>query len=223
MRSLEEMLGGLPIAQQVSIPSDPEPIPQHIYIDPGIVGYSDTHIQNSIYHLTIHGKLPLIGPVSVIDIGAGRGDIYRYIQQSYNYQPGELTYTGYETNPLLAQVGNEMLVNTNATIQNIDFLLSGDVHAEYVLMVGSLNLNYGRDTKDWPYFEQFLQKAIEVSTERVIFVMLHNNGGNESYIAYPIPNVTDLVLQYNLPFQVDYGTIEDVYILTIDTSKKRIA
>ena len=224
MKSLEDMLLGVQVDKpEPQQPTEPEQIPERIYTDPMVVGYYDLEMQNDIYHYALHGNVPIMADnLSIIDIGAGRGDVIRYLEK-FGYKPGMVQYGGYESNTLLATVGNELLSkdNFNGIISNSDFMDSEiETPADIVLAIGTLNLNYGRSIKDWPYAELMIKKAISCAKEKVIFVLLHDNGGNEQYISYPIPNMTELALQFGLPFKIDYGKIDDVYTLTFDTSRR---
>lgn len=218
MKSLEDMLGAsavpnVPVAQS-------DEIPTRLYTDSQLVGYIDQDAQYSMYSSVLLGNMPFTGKVSIVDVGCGRGDIVNYIKKLY--PDIELEYTGYELNPVLHKIGSDLLSNTdNATIVLGDFITADVKSADIVLMIGSLNLNYNRDITDWAYFEQMLRKSIRIANERVIFVLLHSNGGIEQYIAYPIPNVTELLLQLNIPFRIEYDGTDGVYLLTIDTSNKQ--
>lgn len=192
-----------------------ESIPEYIYTDPQIVGFPDTETQEAIYNLALTGTIPFVGYTKILDIGSGRGDLAKHI--AFRYQALSFEYTGYETNSLLANVGNEILLDEKFKIINQDFL-SADITDEkfdQVFLIGTLNINYGWQN-DWDQLELMLRKSIDICNNSVTFILLHDNGGNDEYISYAIPNLTDLVLKFNYPFSIDYGKIAGVYKLTIN-------
>lgn len=218
MKNLEDVLGDIskPEVLEVETPSVEEPveIPERLYTDPEVVGYPNQLIQDLVYDTALSGRLPFAGDISIVDIGAGRGDVVSYILS--RYPQVNLKYTGYEINPILDKVGNDLLSKfDNCQILNEDFLSAEINDANIVLMIGSLNLNYGRDIGDWPYLEQMLKKAVEIFTEKIIFVLYQTNEGEDQHIAYPIPNVSELLLQLGYPFSIDYGRLENVYTITV--------
>lgn len=198
-------------------------IPDYMYVDAKTVGYNDLQSQADIYNWAITGNIPLFGDTSILDIGAGRGDLLFHIQ---NELPGlDISYRGFEINTLLAYIGNKKIMDSDyfgGKISPIDFL-TADISEEYlpkydhVFMIGSLNLNYGWDIEKWAYLEMILKKAISLASENVTFILLHDNGGEDQYLSYPIPNMTDLILKFNYPFTIEYGVVPGMYKLTIKT------
>ena len=200
-------------------------IPEYLYTDPQVVGYGDDTVQHDIYNMAVLKNIPLEGNLSVLDIGAGRGDLYYHIK---NIMPKlNVSYVGYEFNDVLKRVGMNKFMSDNFTdikmIVGKDFI-DAEINEKFdlVTMIGSLNLDYGLPDKPWVLLEKILRKAISVCNGRVVFVLLHSNGGNDQYISYPIPNMTELVLKFNYPFELDYGQYSDVYTLTINTERNRI-
>lgn len=220
-KSMED-LANLDGVSDVPSPTEIGPnndIPEYLYTDVEVVGYSDVELQKDIYNLSIGGVIPFTGQSTIVDIGCGRGDLYYHIKKSVPSL--SLTYIGYEMNEMMAHVGNQIFKDrgdSNAIILNTDFLkakIDPTANAEQVFLIGSLNINYGWDTEKWVYLEQLITKSLEVASGSVTLILLHDNGGNESYISYPIPNLTELVMKFNLPFKLEHGEITGVYKITL--------
>ena len=198
--------------------ADMEPeIPEYMFNDAGMVGFSDSQIQSDMYNLAIHGNIPLFGEVSVLEIGAGRGDLFTHITSQLSAL--NVTYTGYESNQLLAKIGNIKLEDQESASVVADNFLTAEITETYdrVYIVGSLDVDYGENIQPWEHLEMMLRKALDVTNVGGIAtcVLLHDNGGEDNYRAFPIPNVTDLILKFNMPFDITYGSIPSIYKLSI--------
>ncbi len=190
-------------------------IPEYMRTEAGAVGYPDDETQAEIYRMAVTGVLPISGKSSILDIGCGRADLFFYIKNQLRALG--LTYLGYEMNPLLSQISSERLnLEDYANIVEGDFLT--DVITpetwDYVFIIGSLNTNYGWGN-DWEQFENILKKSLDVAIQSVTMILLNDTGGNEGYISFPIPKLTEKILPLNHPFTIEYGQIQDVYKLTI--------
>lgn len=217
MKSFEEMLLS-PKTVEASVPE--VEIPDRIYNDPMLVGYPTLDFQMDTYFHTMHGNLPLTDTVSITDVGAGRGDIVMYLHEYHGFGPGKIQYTGYEINPILATAGNKLLNagGYDAIIHNTNFIDADVNETDIVLLVGTLNIDYGIGNTGWQFLENLLKKCIKISKFRVIAVLLHENAGYDQYNAYPIPNMTELALKFNHPFTINYGVIDYSYVLSFNTS-----
>lgn len=210
--------------QSQSIP-DEDVIPERMFTDPQVVGYPDFQMQIDTYNLALKGNLPIVGPLTITEVGAKRGDIARYITETLPLV--NLTYIGYEPNDLLVAVSNEIFKRENISetsqVIHADYLTIDEVATSDVTLVVS-NLIYSNQMTDgtkWIYFEKLLKKVIPHTLESVILVLLHDNGGDDNYISYPVPNMTDLLLRFNHPFKIDMGRLPDMYTVIIDTKTKR--
>ena len=207
-------------------PEEPEPdIPERMFIDSQVVGYPALQMQIDTYNMALMGNLPIVGPLTVTEVGAKRGDIARYISETLPLV--NLTYIGYEPNDLLVAVSAELLkrenLSENCSVIHGDYLTTEEVATSDVTLVIS-NLIYSTQMTDgtkWIYIEQLLKKMIPHTLETIVLVLLHDNGGDDNYIAYPIPNMSDLLLKFNHPFKIDMGKLPDMYTVVIDTKTKR--
>lgn len=198
-------------------------IPEYMYTEPGTVGYESIDVQNDTYRFAISGVIPLSGETSILDIGAGRGDLYHYIRELLPTL--KIHYAGYEQNDLLAKVGNEKISKVDwdrnlakPWIHNQNFLdgiFKEDETWDHVFAIGTMNIDYGWTTGDWTHLELMITRAMTLAKYTVTFVMLHDNGGYDVYKSFPIPDVTDLVLKLNCSFKVDYDNETGIYKLTL--------
>ena len=191
-------------------------IPEYLYIDPQVVGYTDITMQKNIYNFALTSTIPFIGECSILDIGCGRGDFISHITNLYPSL--KTTYIGFEINDLIAKVGNTNLeLFPEHTIINDDFISVEIADTfDHVYMIGALNMDYGLyETNNWDYIELMLRKAVDIAIKNITFVLFHDNGGDDKFVSYPIPNLTELVLKFNLPFVIDYDQDTGIYKLTI--------
>jgi hypothetical protein len=201
-------------ADQSSVTATDDIVPEYLYTDSQVVGYNDSQTQSDIYNFSIMGVLPLFGQASILDIGGGRSDLFFHIK---NELPGlVMDYTSYELNPLLIHIAKEKLADYGGEVIQDDVLNAPLTKKfDHVFLIGSININYGWDGDHWSRLELLLRKSLDLCNESVTFVLLQDNGGEDQYISYPIPNLTELVLMFNYPFSIQYGDIPGVYKLTI--------
>jgi hypothetical protein len=196
-----------------------EEIPEYLFKDPEISGYQDELIQNDVYNSSFRGKLPFFGSVSIIDIGCKRGDICRYLKS--NFGNLNVKYTGIESNPLLVNVGNTYFKNNNygesCTILNTDFLTI-DQPADIICAIG--NFNMVSEYSTWNYLEATIKHAVSLANEAVILTLLQSNDGEDQYNAFPIPNVSEILLTLNHPFTITYGDVTNMYTIYINCKQQ---
>lgn len=200
-------------------------IPERMYTDSEVVGYQDKQLQIDTYNYALMGNLPITGQTTICEIGAKRGDLARYISETYTGL--ELTYIGFETNDLLCEVGKRLFERENLVdncdIVNADYMRYNDIPVTDITIMPS-HLIYNpniTDSNKWSYCEQLLRRVIPNTLERVIFTGLHIDGGDPSYISLPVPNMVELLLKFNHPFKIDFGRLSDMYTVVIDTTTKR--
>lgn len=76
--------------------------PDYILNSPNAVGYESTQQQLSLFMNLITGYSP---DTTILDIGAGRGDLYKFITELYEVP--NINYYGIEQNPLLCNAAND--------------------------------------------------------------------------------------------------------------------
>lgn len=190
-------------------------IPEYFIYDSEIVGYPDENYQAMIYQYSITGVLPLIGQASVLDVGCGRGDLNAVIKQFND----EIQYNGVEFNQLLVNAGlRRYPTMSDSNIEIGDFLqVDFDNTYDYIFNIGSLNANYGLyQDSNWAYFNKVLDKSLAACNVACVFTLLQQTDSNDDFVTYPIPNMTDMLLQRQLKFTIDYVAFSpEVYKLVI--------
>lgn len=200
-------------------------IPDRMFFDSEVVGYSDKQLQIDTYNFALMGNIPITGPVTICDIGAKRGDLARYISETY--QNIDLVYIGYESNDLLVAVSDILFKNEGLSdkcaIRHAEYINDSDPPIVDVTIMTSYLINNPAITQSnkWSYCESILKRVIPKTLERVIIVALHDDGGDDAYVSYPLPNMTELLLKFNHPFKIDFGRMPDMYTIIIDTTTKR--
>lgn len=186
------------------------PSGDYILHDPQIVGYVDQQQQEAVYRFAQHGielntdpHLQTGPTTSILDIGCGRGDFYDFLLKSGI----EVNYTGFDSNPVMLNAGHSKY-SYPLNISNNDFLQPQSSILEqtwdWVFSVLTLQHSYGKDNIDkWTRLRMLLDAALAVSTNGVVLVLNHSALGPD-WVEYPIPNVVDLLCEYNLKFAVDY-------------------
>lgn len=208
---LEDLLKGSvePTKIEQSIVQEEPPkveIPDYLLNDPQVVGYPDLEMQEQIYRMvagTIYNSeddtKSRTELLSVKDFGAGRGDIIGWLD-GFNY-------AGYETNRLLVEAGKVKYDGINLVEK--DFFQS-NLKTDFTICVGTLNSMPTNDK--WKLFREVMQKALETTTDKIIFV-LANRFDVEGYNDYPL-----LELVQHLPtnpFELNYTFLEDIYMLVV--------
>lgn len=211
---LEDLLKGSVIPTKIEPPivqEDPPKveIPDYLLNDPQVVGYPDLEMQNQIYgmvsdviyHSIYTNDNLRTEPYSVKDFGAGRGDFSKWLVVNDDQ------YTGYEINRLLVEAGKVKYDGINLVEK--DFFQS-NLKTDFTICVGTLNSMPTNDK--WKLFRDVMQKALETTTNKIIFV-LANRFDVEGYNDFPL---TELVqhLPTN-PFELNYTFLEDIYMLVV--------
>jgi len=194
-----------------------------MYTSPGAVGYENSEIQDDTYQFAITGVLPISGKTSILDVGAGRGDLYEYLKRTHPAL--DIEYFGVEQNELLVKVGNDKLEkyhsherNDYPSIRRDGFLETEFIEGtnfDHVFFIGTLNLFYGWENEDWTHIELMLAKALGLAKHSVTMILIHDNGGWDMYKSFPIPNMTDLILKFNCSFDINFDNETGIYKLTV--------
>lgn len=177
--------------------------------DSQIVGYVDEQQQQAVYRFAQHGLELNTDPhlltgitTSILDIGCGRGDFYNFLLNSGI----DVNYTGFDTNPILLNAGRSKY-SYPINISNDDFLQPSSHILEqkwdWIFSILTLQHPYGKDNIDkWTRLRMLLDTALAVSNTGVVLILNHSALGQD-WVEYPIPNVVDLLCEYNLKFAID--------------------
>lgn len=187
-------------------------IPDYILNDPQQVGYPDKEMQDEIYGWVYDSVNKLADPdtrfrSTITDFGAGRGDISHWFSGGDAFK-----YTGFETNPILVQAGNQKYKESkyiDFTLIQQDFFDS-NIKSDFTICVGTLN-SIPTENK-WGLFRRTMQKALETTEKAIIFV-LSNKFDVEGFNDFPFKELFDHLP--NNPFTIDCTKFEDIYMLVI--------
>jgi hypothetical protein len=196
---LEDLLPKQPITLE-------NQFPDYLINDPQVVGYPDVEMQTEIYNW-VNNKLGTgktnLSKISIKDFGAGRGDFSEY---------SIAKYYGYEILPNLVEVGKFKYKNSeNFNLYCKDFMLDPLVVSDFTICIGTLNSM--QTSNPWQLFEDTLQRAMETTTDKIIFVLNDNN--EYGFNSFPISQLQRHLPMGNLPMEINMDKFEDIYMLTL--------
>lgn len=199
-----------------------EQIPERVFVDIQIAGFQDEQSQEDSFFFVTDSAIPFVGDATVLEISAKRGDLYTHLKK---YHPScNIKYTGIDSNDLLIAVGQQKYTDdANVEMVHGDFI-NMDMDTRYDTILSSLYFinNYGiPDSKKYEHLERFLEKALSIADYNVSLLFMHDNGGDDTYLSFPLPNTLDTILKFNFIFRVDFANIPDMYRVLINTKQKR--
>ena len=189
----------------------------YILVSPEIVGYYDKEQQNHIYSVATRGNMSLSEKISILDLGCGRGDLYSFLKS----EGWDFDYIGIESSSPLVDAGKINNPEINIQLASYHNLSNKDeLASQWVYNIGNLNLNYGFAGAEFTKFDEFtnlLSISLSLAEKGVVFVLLDDNLENESYLSFPIHEMT-LLLKTMFPmyrYNINFSEITNVYVLTI--------
>ena len=189
-------------------------IPEQLLNDPQAVGYVDFESQQLFYQMATSG-IDIDGQTSIIDMGCGRGDFFKYIRDNFN---DFKSFTGYELNHPLILAGKEKYKDFDIDFHHENYLqIPTEVHEkkDWVFNILAMSLNYDNHMEDkWDYFDKSLEASMRFCTQGAIFIILADNGGIESYVDYPMDEVIKRI-KNKYRFAIDNTQPGSVYKLGI--------
>lgn len=214
---LEDLIQSKPVTEE---PKNVEPIADenlspYLLEDAEVVGYPDKEMQRELYQYATTGVLPLVldssNPMSIVDIGCGRGDLRAYVRENYN---AEFDYHGFDFNEIMQRAAKEKY---NLEIQG-DFLENTESFSGWAFCIGSLNTVYGQfnDGNKYDYLLQVLQMSLEKVSEGIVFILL-SEIENENMVDFPIPTLISAILDKypSIPFSLDTTKYNGIYKLVV--------
>lgn len=170
-------------------------IPDYLIHDSEIVGYPDIDFQQQIYLWAISDIL--IAGRSVLDVGAGRGDLFHFL--------GSVgTYCGYDTNKILTEIGPTKYPDARFSLINEDYLkVTHPQKFDISVCIGTLNSDELKSS-----FKEFFDKMYEDTKEVLVFIL--------STEYFPFSDIfMNILTDENIPFKVDYSKFEGIYKLSV--------
>jgi len=202
-----------------------EELPDYMYTSPQIVGFGDEEVQRRVYQFMFDRFLPLSGEISLLELGAGRGDFAYFLHNISNTLT--VSYTGVEVNSLLVKVGIDLQQTQrsgplNFNLVNIDPLNDDDLVKQLPQhdFVVATTMTYIESSAHDLSKTGRLSKLIEVCLSKanvgckLLFVATPNNPG---IINYTVAEIASLLDELDYPFIIDGSAFElnSLYSVTI--------
>lgn len=150
---------------------------EYLRESPFPVGYVQPNEQQFLFqNLLIGGYNPNIH--SILDIGAGRGDLYGYIKDSYSVS--EVSYLGLEQSPVLVDAGIKKY--ENIALKASTFPKTQCQNADWVVACGVMFEKIVDDVSTKSYFlDEFIPSMYDKSNLAVSFNLVNQNTLTEEH------------------------------------------
>jgi len=210
-----------------NIDAVPEPLedqeedinPDYIKTDPQVVGYHSLEEQEILYDFILSNFDPTTE--SVLDLGCGRGDFLRYVEEAYQ---STLKYHGVDMNKQLIDVAKELSPDNTFTATNW-FSLDGNYAADWVVNINSTTILYepeGEDFDQTQALRNTVTKMMELADVGIVISLLSTvaaDAYDESFLTFdPIETLDWALNEYGAQggnVKIDHSISDAVFILTI--------
>ena len=190
----------------------------YLKADPQVVGYRSLAEQEIVYDF-VSSNFDATQE-SILDIGCGRGDFLRHIQNLYQ---SDVKYHGIDMNKVLVGIAKELSPSSEFTATNL-FKLDGNYAADWVINIGGLSVVY-EPSKDFDIMEALkntVTKMMELADTGIVISLLSLNTSeayDEGYLAYDPIEVLDWALnefgQLGGNVRLDHSIADSMFTLTI--------
>lgn len=201
----------------VSVDEDVPEIPDYLLYDPEVVGYPDQEMQDEIYRWALEGIMPLAGPFVVVDIGCGRCDLQRYIENLPYVASApyiSLTYHGYDSNPVMIGIARKLYLAGRLkefSAEDKDFLeLEGtNFNDSWGFWIGTMNDLHTNQ------LVLHIRKGLEVCEKGLVFIL--NSDNDNGFSSYDKSAVCEMMNSFfpDQPYKIDAAKYRGIYKLTI--------
>lgn len=191
----------------------------YLKADPQVVGYRNLEEQAVVYDFVASNFDAT--QESVLDIGCGRGDFLRHVQELYQ---ADIKYHGIDMNKVLVGIAKELSPSSTFTATNL-FKLDGNYAADWVINIGGLSVIYEPTGKDFDIMDALkntITKMMELADTGIVISLLSLNTSeayDEGYIAYDPVEVLDWSLnefgQLGGNVRLDHSIADSMFTLTI--------
>ena len=193
--------------------------PNYLKTDPQVVGYHSEDEQHILYDFILSNFDPTTE--SVLDLGCGRGDFLRYVEETYQT---DLKYHGIDMNKQLIDVAKELSPTNTFTSTNW-FSLDGNYAADWVLNINSTTILYepeGEDFDQTQALRNTVNKMMELADVGIVISLLSTvaiDAYDESFLTFdPIETLDWALNEYGAQggnVKLDHSISDAVFILTI--------
>jgi len=191
----------------------------YLKADPQVVGYRNLEEQGVVYDF-VSSNFDATQE-SILDVGCGRGDFLRHIQNLYQ---SDVKYHGVDMNKVLIGIAKELSPAATFTASNL-FKLDGNYAADWVINIGGLSVIYDPANKDMDIMDALkntITKMMELADTGIVISLLSLNTSeayDDGYIAYDPVEVLDWSLneygQLGGNVRLDHSIADSMFTLTI--------
>jgi hypothetical protein len=189
---------------------DPVKDSDYMLNSPRVVGYNNVAEQNFLFQNLVIGLD--CQAYTILDIGAGRGDLYGYLQTIYDNVFG---YTGIEMNPIMCDLAKQKY---NLDIRCTTFEQAELNEHDWVLAAGYFTQRKCK-TEDEDLQKLFVdvEKMYNLANRAVSFNLLSpiNNTLHEGFFYVHPGLVLDMMLEKYKYVNLRHNYSKDVYTVTI--------
>jgi len=150
------------INETAEVPADID-----VYTSPELLGWNSIEEQEALFFALLLFYDP---ESSILDVGAGRGDLYGYMSALYQDQWDPSLYSGIDYNSYLIGLGKEKFPNANLEVGDL-FTIDETVRYDWCMANGVFNLkiaNYDMDE----YTKLAIDKMYTIADKGIAFNLL---------------------------------------------------
>lgn len=221
----QEIIEPTPPPENINTITD---IPDEIVIsdymvrDSNFVGYESIEQQEQIYRMSTYGILsPLLPGRSVLDLGAGRGDLGSFISRVIDPR---MQYNGVDVNKLMIDIGNQKNSERDTfQLNQLNYFdLKGNSEkypnliSDWVFNVTNLTIPYGYHNGDkMEQFNDLLDISLEYSIIGAVFMLINTRSEFDGYYQYNTADIINILESRNLKYAIDNTDLRDIFKLVI--------
>lgn len=204
-----------------------EDIPEEIVIsdymvrDSNFVGYESIEQQEQIYKMATYGILLPEATKSVIDFGAGRGDLGSFIQRVID---PKIQYTGVDVNRLMIDIGKQKHPERDIfQLHQLNYFdLKGKSEeyphliSDWTFNITNLTIPYGYHNGDkMEQFNDLLDISLEYSIIGSVFMLINTRSEFDGYYQYNTADIINILEKKDLKYAIDNTDLKDIFKLVI--------
>jgi len=189
----------------------PEEDVDYLMNSPVPVGYSSIREQQFIYQNLISGFNPLTE--SLCDLGAGRGDLYKFIKDLYGVE--QIGYTGIDQNPVMVDLAKRKydldLINDSYETMKLPT-------RSWMVTSGLFSIKRNENFQDdLTYVLNNIDRMYNAATKAVSFNLLCPLSGlvSEGFLYIKPSDIIDTLIKKYRFVNIKHDYTDDIYTITI--------